>query len=118
MRFGLLSEIVDHAVFDPDVITGPTLTCLLAEQFSELKKGDRFYYENAPDASKGTDKTAFTIAQLNEIKKVSLSTLLCNNFDVASIQKDVFFITTPIRPSNGKVACSTYAEMDLTQWKA
>ncbi len=116
--FGLLSETVDRTKFAADVITGPTLTCLLGEQFRDLKRGDRFFYENAPDATKNTDKTAFTVGQLNEIKKVSLSTLLCNNFDVAKIQPDVFFVRTGVRPNNDKVACSIYAQMNLTQWKA
>ena len=31
------------------------------------------------------------IDQLTEIKKNSLSTLLCNNFDIDTIQPDVFF---------------------------
>ncbi len=116
--FGLLSETVDRTIFNADVLTGPTLTCLLAEQFQDLKTGDRFFYENSPDASKNTEKTAFTVSQLNEIKKVSLSTLLCNNFAVAQIQPDVFFIRTGIRPGNFKKACSSYAQMDLTKWKA
>jgi hypothetical protein len=59
---GLLSEKPDSTEL-ADVITGPTLKCLLADQFKELKYGDRFYYENAPDADKGTDNTAFTIGK-------------------------------------------------------
>jgi len=28
-----------------------------------LKRGDRFFYENAPDATLGTSKTAFTMSK-------------------------------------------------------
>ena len=37
---------------------GPTLSCIIGLQFSELKKGDRFWFEN-PDP-----RTGFTISNL------------------------------------------------------
>lgn len=58
MWVGGLAEIVTG---DEDVLTGPTFTCILGKQFSDLKRGDRFYYENAPDHYKGTEFTAFTL---------------------------------------------------------
>ncbi len=57
---GILSERPD-ATEQRDNIVGSTLRCLMSVQFKMMKYSDRFYYENAPDASKGTDKTAFTI---------------------------------------------------------
>ena len=44
-----------------DSVVGPTFQCLMEKQILDLKKGDRFFYENAPDATLGTSSTAFTI---------------------------------------------------------
>ena len=43
MYVGALSETAVNGA-----IIGPTISCILAKQFKELKKGDRFYYENGP----------------------------------------------------------------------
>lgn len=69
-------------------VVGPTFACLIANQFKDLKVGDRYFYENGPS------KSAFTIDQLNEIKKISLSRLICNDFDVNLIQTNVFMINS------------------------
>lgn len=69
-------------------LVGPTLQCLLVKQFSNLKFGDRFYYENGHDPH-----TRFTEEQLNDIKKTKLSSVVCHNSDeVRVIQGDVFHI--------------------------
>jgi peroxidase len=68
----LFSAIV--AEIKPDgTMIGPTLNCLLGLQFSDLKFGDRFWYETQEGPG------AFTPAQLTEIRKTSLGKLLCRN---------------------------------------
>lgn len=43
---------------DADLLLGKTLTHIFAEQFADLKVGD--YFEKEPNATLGTDATAFT----------------------------------------------------------
>lgn len=71
---------------------GPTFACIVASQFAELKRGDRFYYENGPFGQ--TASTAFTAAQLREIKKMTMSRVICNDYDVGSIQPNAFILPT------------------------
>ncbi|KAK3108739.1 hypothetical protein FSP39_014520 [Pinctada imbricata] len=65
------------------VYLGATFSCLLGEQFQALKVGDRFWYER--DGPEG-----FSSEQLDQIRKVKLSKILCNNFGMDDVQPDVF----------------------------
>lgn len=77
----------------PGGIVGPTAACIIAEQFRRLKKCDRFYYENGEDHSK------FSASQLKEVRKTSMSALICANTKVPKISKDVFSVPDPFRYS-------------------
>ena len=59
----------------PGALLGPTLTCIIGRQFHNVRKGDRFWYEN------GGWPSSFTLEQLNEIRRVKLSRILCDNSD-------------------------------------
>nr|CAH0110806.1 unnamed protein product [Daphnia galeata] len=56
-------------------IAGPTLNCLIAEQFNQIKFSDRYFYEL------GNQAHSFTAAQLTEIRKASLARIFCDNSD-------------------------------------
>ena len=74
-----------------NILLGNTFSCIIAKQFNRLKFGDRFFYENTPDSSSGTLVTAFTFEQLKEIKKATMSGLICNNYSLNKIQPNAFY---------------------------
>ncbi|GFQ84786.1 thyroid peroxidase, partial [Trichonephila clavata] len=94
----------------PDAILGPTFACIVAEQFRRLKLGDRFWYEN------GGMESSFNEAQLQEIRKVTFSRLLCDNTAVEAIQLVAFVKPAEWNPTED---CETgkIPQMNLASWK-
>lgn len=87
-------------------LLGPTLTCLILDQFVRLKVGDRFWYENPQ---------TFTLEQLEEIRKTSLAEVICRNSDnLEDIQPRVM---EGWRKENDNVACSSIPTVNLTMWQ-
>jgi len=98
---GGISE--NHTIFE----VGPTFGCLLAKQFTAVRDGDRFYYENPG---------VFTAHQLNAIRKVKLSTILCNNLQgLVSVQVNAF--RTPSEKNFRRGCFTSIPELDLSPWK-
>ncbi|XP_077991679.1 uncharacterized protein LOC144445911 [Glandiceps talaboti] len=86
----------------PGGVLGPTFTCILAKQFQNLRNGDRFWYEN---------QCVLSPAQVAEIKKSSLSRIICDNTDITEVQEDVFMKPGKQGPL---VSCDDIEAMDLT----
>ena len=81
---------------------------MIAQQFHELKVGDRFYYENF-----FSQTASFTIPQLNEIRKITFSRIICDNLDgISKIQKNAFFM--PNAKTNPLVDCSKIPKIDYS----
>ena len=56
-------------------------------QFQKLKTCDRYWYEN----NQGDRGIRFSEAQLTEIRKITLSKIVCENCDiVGDIQRSIF----------------------------
>lgn len=60
-----------------DALLGPTFADIIADQFSRLRRGDRYFYELSPDINPGY----LTPDQLREIRSTSMARLLCDNAD-------------------------------------
>ena len=86
----------------PGARIGPTFACIFAITFKGLREGDRFYYENPG---------VFTPEQLNEIKKASLSRVICDNGDdIREVQPNAFSTTE-------EQNCRLLPSIQLAQWK-
>ncbi|KAK3609208.1 hypothetical protein CHS0354_035148 [Potamilus streckersoni] len=86
---------------------GPTLNCILGREFQNLKEGDSYWYERPKPQG-------FSTKQLNEIRKTSLSAVLCAYLDLKEISKDAFKLPGD---SNPIVRCKELPSIDLTKWK-
>ena len=68
-------------------LVGPTFACIIGIQFRNLRKCDRFWYEN------GNPLIRFTEAQLAEIRKITLSKVICENCDeVTNVQRAMYVL--------------------------
>ena len=62
---------------EDDAIVGPTFRDIIADQFSRLRRGDRYFYEHNVNINPGH----FSPRQLEEIKKITLARIICDNSD-------------------------------------
>lgn len=83
-------------------LVGPTVACIIGPQFKRTRDGDRFYYENPG---------VFSRRQLTEIRKSSLSRIICDNSNtITMIPREAFRV-------GHLVPCNQIPFMDLNQWK-
>merc|ERR1719436_2110878 len=89
-------------------LVGPTMHCLIAEQFARTRDGDRHFY---------TRPSEFNNAQLSAIKKAgSLTHLMCNTADEPDtmwLPKNMFQLNLRKNPL---LPCSQFPFIDLTPW--
>lgn len=70
----------------PGATVGPTFACIIGEQFRRIKEGDRFWYEN------GQLDTSFQIKQLDQIKRITMAKIICDNTNIGLMQKFAFIL--------------------------
>jgi len=87
----------------PGAAVGPTFQTILMEQFARTLMGDRDFY---------IQSNKFTNAQIREIRKTSLSRLICDNADsIPSVAQNSFRIPDP--DNNTIVPCSQIPSVNL-----
>ena len=109
--FSHLKGVLEPVDSDGGVL-GPTFQCIIAEQFKRLRVGDRFWHENAPNPALHTDKTAFTSCQLQEIRRVNLAKIICNNAeDIPAVTRKA------LEQSRIFVSCDKLPDMNLNVFR-
>lgn len=103
-----LASIAEHKT--GNALVGPTLQCLLGLQFQGLKFGDRFFYETKESPAD------FTFGQLMEIRKTSMSKLLCRNMNATPKIQPLAFISANEK-GNELADCNTLPDIDWKFWK-
>jgi hypothetical protein len=69
----------------PGSSLGATFTRILVDQFSRLRDGDRYWYQNALPAN-----------AVREVQRTSLTDIIRRNTQLTNLQPDVFFFRTSI----------------------
>lgn len=93
-------------------LLGHTFLCIVGDQFARLKLGDRFYYEN------GGQRSSFSEAQLDQIRKTSLARIICDNSDDIESMQPLPFVQATLE--NRRVSCndeSLIPRMSLDPWR-
>ncbi|XP_034310733.2 eosinophil peroxidase [Magallana gigas] len=111
----LYSDVDDIDVFAGGVAetpldgaaVGPLFSCIIGNQFRDMKEGDRYWYENR-------GREGFRREQLAEIRKVQFAKILCDNLGVDPIQPDVFHVPNP---NNSWQSCQSLPGINFSAWK-
>ncbi|KAL4713807.1 hypothetical protein ACJJTC_015461 [Scirpophaga incertulas] len=90
-------------------LLGPTLSCLIADQFLRLKIGDRFWYETSDSTVR------FTLEQLTEIRKTTLAGVICANEELLDQTQPRAMET--VSANNPLVDCRELPQPDLSPWR-
>uniref|UniRef100_A0A8C6PTE9 Thyroid peroxidase n=1 Tax=Nothobranchius furzeri TaxID=105023 RepID=A0A8C6PTE9_NOTFU len=91
--------------FLPGSRTGPLFACLIGKQMKVLRDGDRFWWEA---------EGVFTQQQQQELLKVSLSRVICDNSDIQEVPPDSFRYG---KYPTDYVSCRDVASMNLEVWR-
>ena len=87
-------------------LVGPTLACIIGRQFRHLRDGDRFYFENSE---------IFTEAQIKELKKTTLTKILCSSGEnMKQVPRNAFDQT---KEPGDLVDCDRLQSPDWKLWK-
>ncbi|CAG0916970.1 unnamed protein product [Notodromas monacha] len=93
-------------------LVGPTFACILAQQFMNLRRGDRFWYEN------GGFRSSFTQAQLSQIRRSSLSRVMCDNLDdIDTIQLRIMEMANVEGNARHPCRSPNIPSMDFIPWR-
>ena len=82
---------------------GPTFACIIGQTFSNLRTGDRFYWENP---------NMFTDVQRQNLSQMTIAKVICQNADnIPNISPRAF------EYGIDEVSCDSLPSLDLNNWR-
>ena len=82
---------------------GPTFACIIGQTFSDLRTGDRFYWENT---------NMFTNAQRQTLSQMTIAKVICQNADnISNISPRAF------EYGIDEVSCDSLPSLNLNNWR-
>lgn len=93
----------------PGSVLGHTFQCIVGEMFYRWKFGDRFYYEF------GNQTGSFNLDQLNEIRKITMASIMCITTNISYVPKNAFVV--PNINQNPLIPCDSIPKPNLSAWK-
>ena len=82
---------------------GPTFACIIGQTFSDLRTGDRFYWENT---------SMFTDAQRQALSQMTIAKVICQNADnIPNISPRAF------EYGIDEVSCDSLASLNINNWR-
>ncbi|CAH1724815.1 unnamed protein product [Aphis gossypii] len=91
-------------------MVGPSTACIIGDSFYRFKHGDRFFYDILGQPG------SFTPAQIETLKKITLSHIMCTSSNLDHMQKKSFRFVDHKWMSSIKYSCKSY-KLDLSPWK-
>jgi peroxidase len=95
----------------PGGTVGVTFACIIGEQFKRLLSGDRFFLTHSNNVG-----IQMLDHQVNAIRNVKLSDIICLTSSIRDIQRRVFEIPSPPLGPNPLVPCSNAFSLDMNRF--
>ena len=64
-------------------LVGPTFACIIGQTFRNLRRGDRYWFENPGE---------FTTSQLRALRNTSLARIICDTSDSILTMQPIIFL--------------------------
>ncbi len=87
---------------------GKTFACIIKHQFMRLIDGDRFFFTHTSNVG-----TQFNLNQINALKNVRMSDIICKTSKISQVQRRAFEIPTASGGNNPPVSCTNAYNLDV-----
>merc|ERR1719300_877170 len=97
----------------PDGVVGRTFGCILANQFQNLIKGDRFFFTHKENGIKKEKGWSIDERKASQIHTRKLSDIMCDNMDFESMPRNIFQSKSDLMSCNENIKLRLNSQTDF-----